>query len=84
VRIVVAALFAVALFATAAYGQIAGYGGGTRSVGPSFDKRWEDFGQGLGGGSGGSGSAPVACLAGQLDFSLTTGCNVTFYVLGVT
>lgn len=82
-RLLVAVLIAVSL-GTAAYAQLAGTGGGNRLIGPSFDKRWEDFGMGLGGGQGGGGVAPTACLAGQLDFSLATGCNVTFYVLGVT
>ena len=34
--------------------------------------------------SGNSGPPVTACGNGQLDFSLSTGCNVSFYVLGVT
>ena len=82
-RLAIAIIIAVVL-SGAAYAQIAGTGGGTRALGPRFDKRWSDFGMGLGGGMGGGGAVLTPCLAGQLDFSLATGCNVTFYVLGVT
>jgi hypothetical protein len=86
VKALVAAILVAAIFASAAYAQIAGTNGGTSGnhIGPSFDRKFEDFGMGLGGGVGTTGAGPTACLAGQLDFSLATGCNVAFYVLGVT
>lgn len=39
---------------------------------------------GAGSNQAGGGSLPTPCNAGQLDYSLSTGCNVVFYVNGVS
>jgi hypothetical protein len=35
-------------------------------------------------GSGGSSPPLAPCNNGKLDFSVATGCNLTFYMIGVT
>ena len=41
------------------------------------------FGNGGAGVFGGGGSGPTACTPGAIDLSLTTGCNIPFYVGGI-
>lgn len=66
-------LFAIFILAlgSAAYGQIAGVGGGSAPKGPSFGRWQNDFGMGLMGGTG-AGGGPIGGCNGVVD--LSAGC----------
>jgi len=82
------ALFLLLVLGGTASAQLAGENGGGsgNGIGPGSYRsshKGSVF-MGLAGGTGTTGPGPTPCLAGQLDFSLATGCNVSFYVLGVS